>query len=61
MCTDSVWGGTDTAAAFDARFIEEALLHTDATEVTLWMRPEPTDPMRIELAQNFQYVVMPMK
>ena len=60
-CVPIQYGGADTAAAFDARFIEEALLHTDATEVTLWMRPEPTDPMRIELAQNFQYVVMPMK
>ena len=53
--------GTDTAAAFDARFIEEALLQTDAAEVTLWMRPEPTDSMLLELAQNFQYVVMPMR
>ena len=60
-CVPIQYGETDTAAAFDARFFEEALLHTDATEVTLWMRPEPTDPMRIELAQNFQYVVMPMK
>ena len=53
--------GMDTAAAFDARFIEEALLHTGAAEVTFWMRPEPTDSIRLELAQNFQYVVMPMK
>ena len=53
--------GVDTAAAFDARFIEEALLQTDAAEVMIWLRPEPIDPMRLELAQNFQYVVMPMK
>ena len=53
--------GVDTAAAFDARFFEEALKQTDSAEVTLWMRPEPTDPMRLELAQNFHYVVMPMK
>ena len=53
--------GMDTAAAFDARFIEEALLQTDAAEVTLWMRPEPTGSMLLELAQNFQYVFMPMK
>lgn len=55
------YDGTDTSAAFDARFIEEALLQADAAEVTLWMRPEPTDSMRLELAQNFQYVVMPMR
>ena len=53
--------GTDTAAAFDAKFIEEGLLHTDAAEVIFWMHSEPTDSMRLELAQNFQYVVMPMK
>lgn len=53
--------GADTSAAFDARFIEEALLQTEATEVMFWLRPEPTDPMRLELAQNFQYVVMPMR
>ncbi len=60
----SVWvqyEGADTSAAFDARFIEEALLQTEATEVMFWLRPEPTDPMRLELAQNFQYVVMPMR
>ena len=60
-CVPIQYEGTDTAAAFDARFIEEALLHADAAEVTLWMRPEPTDSMRLELAQNFQYVVMPMR
>ena len=60
-CVPIQYGGTDTAAAFDARFFEEALLHTDATEVTLWMRPEPIAAMRLQLAQNFQYVVMPMK
>lgn len=60
-CVPIQYEGTDTAAAFDARFIEEALLQADAAEVILWMRPEPTDSMRLELAQNFQYVVMPMR
>lgn len=60
-CVPIQYEGTDTAAAFDARFIEDALLQADAAEVTLWMRPEPTDSMRLELAQNFQYVVMPMR
>ena len=53
--------GADTSAAFDSKFIEEALLQTDAAEVIFWMRPEPTDSMRLELAHNFQYVVMPMR
>lgn len=53
--------GTNVAVAFDGRFIEEALLQTDAAEVMFWLRSEPTDPMRLELAQNFQYVVMPMR
>ncbi len=60
-CVPIQYEGVDTAAAFDARFFEEALLQTDATEVTLWMRPEPTAHMRLELAPNFQYVVMPMR
>ena len=60
-CVPIRYDGTDTAAAFDARFIEEALLRTDTTEVTFGMRPEPNDSMRLELAQNFQYVIMPMK
>ncbi len=60
-CVPIQYEGTDTGAAFDARFIEEALLRTDAAEVTFWMRPEPTDSMLLELAQNFQYVVMPMR
>ena len=60
-CVPVQYEGTDTAAAFDARFIEEALLQADATEVTFWMRPEPTDSVFLELAHNFQYVVMPMK
>lgn len=60
-CVPIQYEGTDTAMAFDARFIEEALLQTDAVEVTFWMRPEPTDSMRLELAQNFQYVIMPMR
>ena len=61
-CVPIQYEGVDTAAAFDARFFEEALLQTDATEVTLWMRPpEPTAQMRLELAPNFQYVVMPMR
>ena len=60
-CVPIQYEGADTAAAFDAKFIEEALLHTDAAEVIFWMRSEPTDSMRLQLAQNFQYVVMPMK
>ena len=60
-CVPIQYEGADAAAAFDARFIEEALLQTDAAEVKFWMRPEPTDSMRLELAQNLLYVVMPMK
>lgn len=60
-CMPIQYEEADTAAAFDARFFEEALLQTDASEVTLWMRPEPTEHMRLELAPNFQYVVMPMR
>ncbi len=60
-CVPIQYEGADLAAAFDAKFIEEALLQTDAAEVKFWMRPEPTDSMRLELAQNFLYVVMPMK
>ena len=60
-CVPIQYEGADTAAGFDASFIEDGLMHTDAAEVIFWMRPEPTDSMRLELAQNFQYVVMPMK
>ena len=60
-CVPIQYEGTDTAAAFDAKFIEEGLLQTDAAEVIFWMRPEPTVQIRLELAQNSQYVVMPMK
>ena len=60
-CVPIQYEGADTAAAFDARFFEEALLQSDASEVTLWLRPEPTAEMRLELAPNFQYVIMPMR
>lgn len=60
-CVPIQYEGQGTAAGFDASFIEDGLMHTDAAEVIFWMRPKPTYSMRLELAQNFQYVVMPMK
>ena len=52
-----------TSAVFQARYIEEALRQTDATEVTFCFRqPEERDQsMIMELGDNFDYLVMPMR
>ena len=55
--------GPDTATTIDSWFSEEALLHTDATDVTLWLNPATNrvSPILLDLAQNFRYLVMPLK
>lgn len=39
---------------------EEALVRTDATDVTLWIQ-DAQSPIHLELTQNFRYLVMPMR
>jgi DNA polymerase III sliding clamp (beta) subunit (PCNA family) len=57
--------GPDTAATANSWLFEEALLHTDATDITLWMQPAASrlEPifLDLELAQNFRCLVMPLK
>ncbi len=55
--------GPETATTIDSWFFEEALLHTDATDITFWMNPtgNRSSPIPLDLAQNFRYLVMPMK
>ena len=55
--------GPDTATTIDSWFSEEALLHTDATDVTLWLNPATNrlSPILLDLAQNFRYLVMPLR
>ena len=55
--------GPDTATTIDSWFSEEALLHTDATDVTLWLNPATSrlSPILLDLAQNLRYLVMPLR
>ena len=55
--------GPDTATTIDSWFFEEALLHTDATDITLWLNPDQSrlSPILLDLAQNFRYLVMPLR
>ena len=56
--------GPDMAVTANSWFFEEALLHTDATDITLWLLPDAErslGPIHLELAQNFRYMVMPLK
>ena len=55
--------GPDTATTIDSWFFEEALLHTDATDITLRLNPTGNrlSPIPLDLAQNFRYLVMPMR
>lgn len=55
--------GPDATTTIDSRFSEEALLHTDATNVTFWVNPDTNrlSPILLDLAQNFRYLVMPLR
>ena len=55
--------GPDATTTIDSRFSEEALLHTDATDVTFWVNPDTnrSSPILLDLAQNFRYLVMPLR
>ncbi len=55
--------GPDTATTIDSWFSEEALLHTDATNVTFWLNPDThrLSPILLDLAQSFRYLVMPLR
>ena len=55
--------GPDATTTIDSWFSEEALLHTNATNVTLWVNPDTnrSSPILLDLAQNFRYLVMPLR
>ena len=55
--------GPNTATTIDSWFSEEALLHTDATDVILWLNPGTNrlSPIILDLAQDFRYLVMPLR
>ena len=55
--------GPDMVTTIDSRFSEEALLHTDATDVILWLDPGTNrlSPILLDLAQDFRYLVMPLR
>lgn len=55
--------GPDMVTTIDSWFSEEALLHTDATDVTLWLNPSTNrlSPILLDLAQDFRYLVMPLR
>lgn len=55
--------GPDAATTIDSWFSEEALLHTDATDITFWLNPDTNrlSPILLDLAQNFRYLVMPLR
>ena len=53
----------DATTTIDSWFSEEALLHTDAPDVTFWVHPDTIrlSPILLDLAQNFRYLVMPLR